>query len=72
MLGACVSLPGCCCPLSHSRSFTVLLPHVPHDHCSSWGRALHGVSGGDFFLRRLEDPFMRDLGTMMNYASNTK
>lgn len=62
MPGACVTLPGCCCPLPRSRSFTVPLSWGTHGHCSSWGRA----PGGDLFLRRLEDSFIKDLGAMMN------
>lgn len=48
------------------------LPWGTHGHCSSWGRALHGALGGDLFLRRLGNSFIRGLGAMMNYASNTK
>ena len=51
MLGACVTLLGCCCPLSRPRSFTVPLPRSPHRHRSSWGRALHGAPGGDLWGR---------------------
>lgn len=50
----------------------MLLSQGTHSHCGSWGRAWHGAPGGDLFLSRVEDPFIRYLGAMMTYTSNTK